>query len=189
MAAALLALATELLPAWWLDWQPGRLGTEPWRMLTAAFVHWSTPHLLVNLAGCVVVAAFGLVARLPPLAGLAWLAAWPLTHAALLLRPELAHYGGLSGVLHAAVAVAAVWLLSDGARPRRWVGAAVLAGLVGKVLLEHPLGPVLRPDSTLGIATAPLAHATGAAAGVLCALVLLSWRTSRSRRRRRQSQA
>lgn len=159
-----------LAPAAMLDWQPGRAAAEPWRLLTAAFVHWSPLHLGANLAGVAVLAFFGHRARLPARAALAWGLAWPLTHAALWLQPALAHYGGLSGVLHAGVAVAAVHLLAARGRPRA-VGAAVLAGLAVKLLLERPwAGPLAHPPGW-DIAVAPLAHAAGAVAGVTAGAV------------------
>lgn len=168
--AALLAagaITGQFLPPGLLDWQPGAAANEPWRAWSAAFVHGSTAHLAVNLAGAVVVGAFGAAARVPPAATLAWLAAWPVGHLALLVQPQLLHYGGLSGVLHAGVAVAAVFVAAGG--PGRGAGAAVLAGLAIKILLEAPWGPALRDDATLGIAVAPLAHATGALAGAVAA--------------------
>ncbi len=176
-------------------------------------MHWSLLHLGANLAGVAVLAALGWVARLPCAAALAWGAAWPLTQLGLALRPELTHYGGLSGVLHAGVAVAALWLVLGapktglglaGTEPnaalaahraaprpdaegrerklrgrrqrgsgqwRRAVGAAIALGLVMKLLLEAPWGPALRRAADWDIAIAPLAHATGAAAGLLCAAI------------------
>ena len=186
-AGAVLALA---LPSPLLDWQPERFSTEPWRAFSAAFVHWSLFHLLANLLGAAVVAALGLAARLPRAATWAWAAAWPLTHGLLLLQPALAHYGGLSGVLHAGVAVAALWLVVRESGRRRALGAAIGAGLVIKLLLEQPWGPPLRPAQGLlnggwDIATAPLAHATGAGAGLVCAaLALLFSRQARRRQSR-----
>jgi rhomboid family GlyGly-CTERM serine protease len=177
LTVATAGLAGALL-AWWLpavtlDWQPALARTEPWRALTAAWVHWSPQHLAANAAGAAVVAALGWVARLPARAALAWLLAWPLTQIGLLLQPELAHYGGLSGVLHAGVAVAAVFLLrSGGSRRQRWVGAGLALGLLTKLLLEAPWGPALRPSAEMNMAVAPLAHASGALAGAVCALVL-----------------
>lgn len=169
LLAALLAVAAAI--AWFvprgnLDWQPALALHQPWRAFTAAAVHWSALHLGANLLGAVVVGVFGWAARLPSAATFAWLAAWPLTQLGLLLRPDLVHYGGLSGVLHAGVAVAALWLAFE----RRWLGFAVLAGLAIKVLLEAPWGPPLRDVAGWDIRIAPLAHATGALAGAACAL-------------------
>jgi rhomboid family GlyGly-CTERM serine protease len=165
--------AAGALWAWWLpantlDWQPALATAEPWRTLTAAAVHWSPMHLGANLLGTAVLATLGWVARLPVRATLAWMLAWPLTHIALVMQPALAHYGGLSGVLHAGVAVAALWLLLYDRGARRGIGGAVLAGLLLKLLLEQPWGPALRTGGGWDIALAPLAHATGVAAGALC---------------------
>ena len=177
------AFAAASLVAWWLpaallDWQPARAAAEPWRAFSGAFVHWSTAHLAANLLGAAVVAALGSAARLPWPATLAWALAWPLTQAGLLLQPALAHYGGLSGVLHAGVAVGSLWLVVRELGTRRALGAAIAAGLLIKIIGEEPWGPPLRAPAGLlnggwDIATAPLAHATGALAGVLCATLAL----------------
>lgn len=175
MLLALGAAAGWLQPAVSFDWQPALALTEPWRAWTAAWVHWSPRHLGFNLAGCAVLAWFGLSARLPVRMTLAWLLAWPLTHFGLLAQPALAHYGGLSGVLHAGVAVAATWLLFAGRGRRRTVGAAVAAGVLLKVALERPwAGPLATVDGW-DIALAPLAHASGVLAGALSAALLLAW--------------
>ena len=185
-ASALLAAGA--LPGWFVpsplwDWQPTLAFREPWRMLTAAWVHWSPLHLGGNLVATALVAIFGVAARVPARVALAWLLAWPLTHIGLLLQPALLHYGGLSGVLHAGVAVAALWLLVREVGRRRALGAAIATGLLIKIILEEPWGPPLRAPAGLlsggwDIATAPLAHATGAAAGVLCATLAL-WASAR----------
>ncbi len=171
------------LPANVLDWQPALAAQEPWRAFTAAFIHWSPMHLGANLLGVVVVAALGVAAQAPWRLTVAWLAAWPLTQLGLLMRPELAHYGGLSGVLHAGVAATALWLVLLGKSQgkgqdqtpdrgrRQALGAAILLGLLIKLGLEQPWGPALRSGGGWDIAIAPLAHATGAAAGALCALL------------------
>ena len=158
-------------PATFLDWQPSLAATEPWRWWTAAFVHWSALHLGANLLGAFVVGALGLAARLPWPMTAAWAVAWPLTQLGWLLRPELAHFGGLSGVLHAGVAVATVHLLWAPWSPTRVVGLALALGLATKLVLEAPWGPVLRHPEGWDIAVAPWAHACGAVAGVGCALI------------------
>lgn len=172
LAASALALRGAATAHW--DWQPALALTQPWRAWTAAVVHFSPMHLHADLAGCAAVAAFGVVARCGVRATLAWALAWPLTQATLAIEPGLAHYGGLSGVLHAGVAVAAAQVLADGGA-RRWVGAAVLAGLAVKLLLEAPWRGSLRILPGWDIAIAPLAHAGGAAAGLACALLLRVW--------------
>ena len=112
---------------------------------------------------------------------LAWLAAWPLTQLGLLAQPALLHYGGLSGVLHAGVAVAALHLAWRGGRGERWIGAALLGGLALKVASEAPWGAPLRHPAGWDIAVAPAAHACGLVAGLLYAAVALAWNTGRRR--------
>ena len=173
--ALLVALAGNP-PA--LRWQPEQAWAQPWRWWTAAWVHLSPGHLAANLAGTALVAALGHAAGCGRRAALAWALAWPLTHGALLAQPALAFYGGLSGVLHAAVAVAALQLLRGAAGAgnalpagrRRAVGALLAAGLLVKCLLEAPWAGPLRQAPGWDIAIAPLAHAAGAATGALCAL-------------------
>ncbi|MCX2863950.1 rhombosortase [Paucibacter sp. PLA-PC-4] len=167
--AALLALGAMLaqcLPTAGLDWQPVQAWAEPWRFWSAAFVHWSSQHLLANLAGCAVLALLGWAARLPARAALAWALAWPLTQAGLLLRPDLMHYGGLSGVLHAGVAVAVLELLRRPGR-ERLVALAIALGLIVKLSLEQPLGPALRVLPGWDILIAPVAHLSGAVSGAV----------------------
>ena len=123
------------------------------------------------------------VAQLPTRAAVAWGVAWPFTQLGLLVQPGLAHYGGLSGVLHAGVAVAALWLLVMRSGRQRLIGGAIGLGLLIKILLEEPWGSPLRVGGGWDIATAPLAHATGAAAGLVCAaLALLLERRQTGRR-------
>jgi len=180
-------LAAGSVLAWWvpavrLDWQPGLATVEPWRLVSAAWVHWSALHLGANLAAIGVVAMLGHAARLPGAAAVALALAWPLTHAGLAVQPALAHYGGASGVLHAGVAVAACWLVATQRGPARRIGVVIAGGLLIKVLVEEPwLGPLAHPRGW-DIALAPLAHLSGALAGLGCAAVVLM-----ARRLHRQS--
>lgn len=54
----------------------------------------------------------------------------------------------------------------------------VLGGLLLKIAPEAPWDPLLRDDALTGVAVAPIAHATGAVAGVAAAVVacLLGYR-------------
>jgi len=170
------SLLSWFLPALWLDWQPALAWQQPWRAWTSVWVHWSLLHLGANLFAAVVVGAYGYSARMPVSATLAWLAAWPLTQLGMLLLPHLSqsllHYGGLSGMLHGGVAIVCAELLFKQQGARRWVGAAVSLGLVIKLVSEAPWGPVLRESADWDIAVVPLAHSSGAVAGLLCWLLL-----------------
>ncbi|HSV71278.1 MAG TPA: rhombosortase [Methylibium sp.] len=181
-AAWALLGALLLLPAWIaygrptatavLAWQAATVGSEPWRLWSAAWVHLSALHLAANSVGALGVIALGVAARVSWRATLAWALAWPLTHAALGLAPELARYGGLSGVLHAGVAVVAVvlWLRAD--RRERRLGLAIAAGLLLKIGLEAPWRTAVAHPEGWDIAVAPLAHAAGVASGALLAWAL-----------------
>jgi rhomboid family GlyGly-CTERM serine protease len=152
-----------------IDWQPTLVARQPWRAWTAAWVHYSALHLGASLAGCAVVAALGIVARVPRRIVAAWFVAWPLTQFGLLLRPDLLHYGGLSGVLHAGVAAVAVHLIVAARGTRRLVGIGLLAGIAVKVAMEAPWGEALRHPAGWDIAVAPFAHASGLVAGAAMA--------------------
>lgn len=171
VALALGALLTSGVAPEAIDWQPSRAWPEPWRAASAVFVHYSALHLLANLAGAALVGALGWFARVPWPIALAWLVAWPLTQLGLLARPDLLHYGGLSGALHAGVACVG-WQLAAHARgARRAIGVLVLAGLALKVASETPWGAALRQPPGWDIPTVPFAHASGLVAGLLAAIV------------------
>jgi rhomboid family GlyGly-CTERM serine protease len=168
---AALAAVLGLTPRDALDWQPGLAWSQPWRVWSAAFVHWSAWHLVANLTGCAVVAAFGAVAQVPLRSSIAWLVAWPLGHAMLALQPALTSYGGLSGVLHAGVAIAA-WQVARGETGRhRAIGLAVLSGLALKLALEASWRAPVQLVAEWDFPVASLAHLTGTLAGLLCAVV------------------
>ena len=177
--AACLALGS--LAAWWtgsgrLDWQPALAATQPWRWWSGAWVHWSWGHLVANLAGTALIAALGARARADRADAWAWFVAWPVTQLGLWLQPALQHYGGLSGVLHAGVVIAAIGLCQRESGPRRAVGALILGGVALKIGLEQPWHAVLRHTPGWGIAIAPAAHLSGALVGVACGVAAAYWR-------------
>ncbi len=166
-----LALGAVLLwttPGTAIDWQPRLALSEPWRIWSAAFAHLSPLHLQANLLGCAAVAAFGVAARLPRHAAWAWLVAWPLTHASLMLQPQLSHYSGLSGVLHAGVAIGALHLVWCARGRRQAIGWGVLAGLALKLMLEAPWTGPTQAAPGWDIPIAPLGHVSGAVSGLVC---------------------
>jgi len=154
-----------------IDWEPASAWHQPWRWWSAAWVHWSDGHRWANAVGALLVAALGWRAGCDRYDSVAWFIAWPLTHVGLLLQPALAHYGGLSGVLHAGVVVAACSLWHRERGTRRLLGAAIGVGVVLKVLLEQPWQRPLHRLPGWDIDIAPAAHLSGAMAGAVCALI------------------
>lgn len=150
-------------------------------------MHYSPLHLWANLAGAVLVGALGVVAHMPLRSTLAWCAAWPLTQLGLLVQPELLHYGGLSGVLHAGVVIVAVHLLFVGNVAQRRIGVVMLVALVAKLSGEEPWSGPLRHPPGWDIAVAPLAHASGVLAGVVCSVLAEVWHRHRQPLMRRTS--
>lgn len=165
---SLLALAA---PKDMLDWGRSAALLQPWRLVSAAWPHLSMAHLLLNLAALAAVAALGWLLRAGKTQAIAWLVCWPLIHAALWLQPEVTRYAGLSGVLHAGVAICAVAACCEPDRLVKAVGGMLLAGLALKVLIEAPWSRPLQESVALGITVVPLAHAAGAALGLLAGAV------------------
>lgn len=164
-----------------IDWQPGLAWSQPWRAFSAVFVHYSALHLAANLAGAVLVGALGHAVPVPSRTALAWLVAWPLTQIGLAMQPELLHYGGLSGVLHAGVMVVVVHLVFVGTTTQRRMGLAIFAVLAAKLFHEAPWERALRRPEGWDIAVAPLAHATGAIAGAICGTLVECRHRARNR--------
>jgi hypothetical protein len=150
-----------------LDWQGAVAAFQPWRMFTAAWVHWSTPHLALNLAGSAALALLGWNLALPKVAARAWLLAWPLSHVASLAASTPAHLAGLSGTLHAGAAVAAVWGLRQSQGRARAIGVLLAAGLSAKLAWEWLRGP--QPIAGTDAVTWPLIHAIGTLCGAAVA--------------------
>lgn len=162
--------------------QPGLGLQQPaWTWWTTAWLHGSEAHLWRNLAGLIVLALMGAIARPGGLATLAWLTAWPLTQLGMLAEPGLGSYVGLSGVLHAGVMVLALRCLQGDRRARDGLpGAVLLAWLAGKLLMENPWAHSLVASDASAINVAPWAHLSGAAAGLLS---MVAWRLAVHRRR------
>ena len=101
--------------------------------------------------------------------------AWPLTHlAVLIVVPELLHYGGLSGVVHAGVAIVIGQLLLTGSRGQRAVAATVLLAS-GEDRHRTPWREAVQQHAGWDIGIAPIAHVTGVVSGTVCLLAAHGW--------------
>lgn len=142
---------------------------QVWRLISGHLLHLSWMHLLLNIAGLLLL-TLGFATRRPlsPLMVLTAFSALILGVSAglLLFNPELAWYVGLSGVLHGVAVLIAFQLW-----PReRLLGLLLFAGLLAKVAWEQVAGADAALGSRIGGAVIVDAHLYGLISGVLVAL-------------------
>ena len=159
-----------------------------WRIVTAMWVHLDQWHWLADaMAAAGLILLLARVLRPQVIVGVL-VACGVLVQVALLNQPTVQWYGGLSGALHGLAAWGGLRLLrpsTDAAEDRfsRWIGVALCAGVLVKVWLEQSWLSPIAFDPHWGFGVVRIAHAFGAASGLLI-WVLGEWRTQG----RRQSQ-
>ncbi|BCR03420.1 hypothetical protein DESUT3_04890 [Desulfuromonas versatilis] len=149
---------------------------ELWRLLSGHLVHFSASHLLLDLA--VVALAGAAIERGPRCAAGALYtgSALAISLALLVLQPQMAFYGGLSGIATAQIAFLA-WLGLGAAGPRHWLCLGCLGALALQVIGDFfSGGSWLQLLGDQPFAPAPLAHGAGALSGTI-----LAWRARRQR--------
>ena len=142
-------------------------GGQLWRLWTAHLVHFNASHLGWNLA--VWLAAGAWLERLAPRAS-RWFCAGasPVIAGTLLLfAPQLAHYGGLSGLAAGLVVLLALQQLSAPGEAR-WIWSGVIAFVALKIAVEWWSGT---PYLAAGIHSAPIAHLAGVACAGVARLI------------------
>lgn len=175
--------ATSML-VWWMGdrlaaqliWRADEWADRPWSLWTSAWVHMNTQHLISNQLAVGALAAMAWVLKPGLRASLAWLLTWPIIPLVLPYWPHIGYYAGLSGLIHAAVAVVGVYLLAGHAAvpmARRW-GLLLWLGLLVKLLVERAWHwPVVWSDN-LGLSVVQSAHLVGAVAGAVAMLAMLT---------------
>jgi rhomboid family GlyGly-CTERM serine protease len=173
-----------------LEYRRADLGAQPWRLLTAHWVHINWTHVLINAAAWFMVARLFSFELTPARQTFVLLIAGVAISAALAAGyPKIEWYRGFSGELHALFfAGATAWLLkaltTSAQRTLRatgLAGALVLGGWI-KVALEQPAEGITPYAAWLGATTVPQAHLVGALCGTAIgvAVVLLLLRRGRS---------
>jgi rhomboid family GlyGly-CTERM serine protease len=140
---------------------------ELWRLVTGNFTHFSTTHLVCDLA------AFLIVGTIIEVRGYRYFSTLCLSAATLIgvvlyfAEPAMHYYAGLSGVASAAV----VYLCLHGLTEKgtwHWLCAAVLFGLSAKIGIELALGKSLLFDiGKQEFVPVPLSHLVGASTALL----------------------
>ena len=193
IAIAVLMLVLQALPdPSLLEYRNTNYAYEPWRWLTAHFIHVNWQHALINAVALWVVARL-FAPDLTPWRQLFTLltAAVTISACLALIYPTITWYRGLSGALHGLYfAGTTLWLIK--AKPRRfqqlWLPSALFFGGWIKVLLEQPGGATTPYAEWLGAGVVPQAHLVGAACGTLLGLVFAISDANASREQQRKQQ-
>ena len=186
------------LPAWWVGWVPLDQSPQTWSALaqtwamhpdagihqpvwvwwSTGWLHGSALHLSRNLMALGLMALLAATSGVSTRAAIVWALTWPLTHLGMLLQPALHTYIGMSGVLHAGVAVLCAQHIESG-QPRllKQFGWLLLFGLGFKIFMENPWHMPLEHPPGSDITVAPWAHLSGSVAGIT--LYMLSSVTKR----------
>ena len=136
-----------------LQWDADQWTRRIWSLWSSALLHRSAWHLCANLLVLGTLALLG----------------WPLGTLALLAWPGIHLYAGLSGLLHAGLAVAWARVAVFGAdRPLSFL---LLTGLVLKLLDEHGWSQPVAFSARWGFDIVNAAHLSGALAGASSGLV------------------
>jgi rhomboid family GlyGly-CTERM serine protease len=173
-AIVALLLAAQLL-SWGdaLEYRRALAFSEPWRLLTAHFVHLTLLHAMLNGVALLLLGRlFG--ERLRPAEFFAILLLSPVAISVLvwILLPALHWYRGLSDVLHAIYFAGCVAWIGAAQGRARWLPVAALVLGTAKVLVEQPWNASFPVHEVLRIAVVPQAHLVGALVGTAAGLVL-----------------
>jgi rhomboid family GlyGly-CTERM serine protease len=142
---------------------------ELWRLFSGHLVHLGWPHLVLNLAGLLLVWLLAgdqyslkqwMIVLVGSVAGVS-LGLW-------YLDPALEWYVGLSGVLHGLLIAG----LIPGVRALSGESLTIAIVVIGKLAYEQLAGPLPGSEATAGGAVVVNAHLYGALGGVLAALLV-----------------
>lgn len=165
-AFCILVFFVQGLAGWLVYDRQAILNGQLWRLLTGHLVHFTRGHLLFDLLGFLLA---GWIIRRRGYAGfwmLCVISALAIS-GALMLDPEVASFGGISGVVNAAVVFIVARQVSEPGR-WRWVSLAILILAAGNSVLEAATGrPTFAIPGEQTFVPVPLAHMIGGLTGAL----------------------
>jgi len=182
LVAAIVMIALQAMPDPWhaaLRYEYDALAAgEVWRIFTANFIHLGWAHLVLNIAGFLMIG--WLFADDAPIA--LWFAVLLVSCAASSLglywfSAEARWVVGMSGALHGLFVFGALRWIGHGDR----AGWGLLLAVSGKLLWEQTSGAMPFSEGVVGGAVVTDAHLWGALGGLGAGLVIGVWRKLRAR--------
>ena len=154
----------------WLEWDRSAIAAgQFWRLLTGHWVHWSFEHLFWS-GGAFILPAL-VCQRIAPRRFMACVLISAIAISAAVFLTNISMARGLSGIDSALFTLLAVVVARDAIatrEPGRAVAAgALLIALASKILYESVTGRAFFVQGDASVMVVPLAHAVGAAVGVL----------------------
>jgi len=144
---------------------------ELWRLVTGNFVHYSTAHFVYDVVALLIAGTLMEIQRLRSFAVLCLVSSALIGASLYLGKPEIIVFGGLSGIVTAAVTFLCLRGL-DETGAWRWLCLAALACLVAKIGAEMALGSsFLFAAEPQDFVPVPESHLAGA----VTALLLFLW--------------
>jgi rhomboid family GlyGly-CTERM serine protease len=172
--STLFALLGDRATQWLRYDRDAILHGQWWRIISGNIVHLGWPHLLLNLAGLILV---WLLFR-HTLSTRSWIfvtlaSATAVSVGLLLFDPQLQWYVGLSGVLHGLFAAGLITALYAGNRGDWWL----LLLFIAKITWEQLVGTMPGSAEIAGGTVIVNAHLYGAIGGALTALlIIIEWK-------------
>ncbi len=159
------------------------LNGELWRLVTAHFVHFNDIHLLYNLA------VFGIIGWIIEHRGydcfrlIYILMACSISAALITLKPDMAYFGGLSGIACGSVVYCSLLCLRESS-PWKNMSIITLIFITVKISLEIYSGESILPYwGTQDFITVPLSHIAGSLTAVILFLLTRKYSSIRNRTR------
>ena len=171
--ASIAAWAGAPASATLLQWDSALWLRQPWTLWTASVAHLSTWHLLANLLTLGALAVLGSSLGAGQAATRALIVAWPLVTLTLLAWPAVRQYCGLSGLIHAAIAV--LWAHAVVHRRAYPLSFVLFVGMGIKLLGEHAWLTPVSFDTSWGFNVVYASHLGGTLVGGVCGMVAAAW--------------
>lgn len=176
-ASIILAAMLQIKPEWFI-YSKFEMLSQPWRFLTAHWVHVGWMHYLLNMIAFVCLPFIFPKIKTSILLGLVILLPLVLSLIFYFAYPNIELYAGFSGVLHGLYCMAALVSLNDG--KERGFALLILFCLIIKLLWEAIVGELSATARLIGSPVLIEAHQLGVGISVLLFILLMIFKNKKT---------